>query len=251
MTQTPTQEHWLYGLSQVQALYQKRPQAIRVILYQEQRRTELAPLLQFAAKHKLPYRAVPDHELTAAASSVHHEGVCVKATMPSVLPLSALLAQPAPVILALDRIGNPHNLGAILRSAAYFGLDGILLTTEDGQARLSPAALRVAEGAGELLPVYEAASLGRAQVELKRRQIPIFGTDMHASQTLFETPLPRPCCIIMGNEHSGLSESTRRRCDGFVSIPGAATLDSLNVSVATGIVLAELFRQKTIPKKDN
>jgi RNA methyltransferase, TrmH family len=238
------EEVWIYGLSASRALFSKRPEDIRVILFGRERRRELAALLDYAAEQHIPYREVPPEELVAVSGSIHHEGLCLRALLPPRRRLEEALDAGVEVLLAVDRVGNPHNLGAIFRSAAYFGASGVILPEEDDQARLSPAALRVSEGGGELVPSLAVQSLGRAQVELKRRNITVIGTDAQAKRSLFESPLPRPCAVILGNETAGLSEATRSRCDLFISIPGTGVLDSLNVSVAAGVILAELFRTR-------
>jgi TrmH RNA methyltransferase len=231
----------------VLALFAARPEAMRVLLFREDRRTLVAPMLRYAAERRLPFRCVPEEELEAAADSRHHEGICVRATLPPTRPLDGQRFSPNACLLGLDRVGNPHNLGAILRSMAYFGADGLLLTEEDEQARLSPAALRVAEGGGERVPVYTCRSLGRAQVMLQRQGFSTIGTDARAPRSLFAEALPRPCLVLLGNEAKGLSPAARERCDLLVSIPGSGAVDSLNVSVAAGVLLAELSRTK--PKR--
>jgi TrmH RNA methyltransferase len=238
------EEPWLYGVSQCQALFAKRRQEIKVILYSAERRFEIGPLLQYAASQKLPYREVPTEELTAASNSIHHEGICIKAPLPKKLSLDAMLDRNPRFLLALDRVSNPHNVGAILRSAAYFGVDGVILPEDANQADLSPAVLRTSEGGGEYVPIASVSSLGRAQVELKRRNIGIIGADAKSPISLYDGPLPRPCALLVGNEGQGLSEVVRSRCDKLVSIPGTGQVDSLNVSVATAIFLAEAFRTK-------
>jgi TrmH RNA methyltransferase len=236
---------WLYGFNQVQALLAKRPKDMRVILYHQQRRYDLGPLLQCAASQRLPYREVPDEELTAASGSIHHEGVCVKAVLPPILPVEEALSRKLPFILAFDRVTNPHNVGAIMRSAAYFGVSGVLFSEDRDQALLSPAVLRTAEGGGEYIPSFLAKSLGRAQVEFKRRGYTIVGADARSPISIYEKPLTSPCVLIVGNEAQGLSETVRSRCDWLASIPGAGQVDSLNVSVATAILLAEALRPGT------
>ena len=235
-------EPWLYGFSQARALFARRRQDIKVILYSAERRFEIGPLLQYAASQKLPYREVPNEELSAASDSIHHEGICIKASLPKKISLEAALDKKPRLLLALDRVSNPHNVGAILRSAAYFGVDGVILPEDPNQADLSPSVLRTAEGGGEYIPIISAPSLGRAQVELKRRGVTILGADAKSPISLYEAPLPKPCILLVGNEAHGLSEVVRSRCDKLISIPGTGEVDSLNVSVATAVFLAELSR---------
>jgi RNA methyltransferase, TrmH family len=235
-------EPWLYGFSQARALFAKRRQDIKVILYSADRRFEIGPLLQYAAAQRLPYREVPTEELVAASDSIHHEGICIKAPLPKKISLEAALDKKPQFLLALDRVSNPHNVGAILRSAAYFGVDGVILPEDPNQADLSPSVLRTAEGGGEYVPIISAPSMGRAQVEFTKRGFTILGADAKSPISLYDSPVPRPCILIVGNEAQGLSEVVRSRCDKLVSIPGTGQVDSLNVSVATAVFLAEAFR---------
>lgn len=248
MAKQPTykrpEEPWLYGLSQVLALFETRPEDLKVILYQRERRALLGALFQFAAQKHLPYREVSPEELVSVTGSVHHEGVAVKASLPPLCSLEEASFEGAQLFLGLDRVGNPHNVGAILRSAAYFGVDGVIFSEDEAQAKPSAAVLRTAEGGAERVKLIRIQSLGRAQVELKRRGFTVIGTDANAPRSLFEAPLPRPCLVIVGNEAMGLSESVRSRCDLLVSIPGVGRVDSLNVSAASAVVLAELFRTR-------
>jgi TrmH RNA methyltransferase len=232
----------VYGLNAVLGLFAQRPQAIRAISHTEDVRLPLAPLLRAAAQRRLPYREVSPDELTRIAGSEHHEGVAVLADARPLATLeelaTALLARSG-VVVALDEVENPHNLGAILRSSAYFGAVGVLFASGDTTPRVPPSAVRVAQGAAELLVLAGTAALARPLAELGRRGVHIVGADTRAPRALHQVEWPRPLVVVLGNERSGLLPETRRACQELVSIPGTGQVESLNVSVAAGVVLAQ------------
>lgn len=243
-----TDTETVYGLNAVLAVFARRPEAIVRIAHTRDVRRDIADLLRVAASRHIPYNEVDEEELHRIAGSIHHEGICILARRRPLLSPEALatrlLATRGCAALALDRIGNPHNLGAILRSAAYFGIDAVLFAEEEGQSQLTPAAVRVAEGGAEYVPICIVSALAPALTALRGRKITVIGTDARARQSAFRERWPRPCVVVLGNERTGLSPAVRRACDDFVAIPGAGTIDSLNVSVAAGVILAELARTR-------
>jgi tRNA G18 (ribose-2'-O)-methylase SpoU len=165
--------------------------------------------------------------------------------MPSARALcERLAATPAAAAIALDRVTNPHNLGAVVRSAAYFGADGVLYAHGDGPARLPPAAVRVAEGGAECVPIAAVERLAPALAFARARGVRVVGTDARARDDAFSLAWPRPCIVVVGNEREGLSRDVRPLCDATVAIPGTGRVESLNASVAAGVVLAELARTR-------
>ena len=148
--------------------------------------------------------------------------------------------------LALDRVENSHNVGAILRSCAYFGAKGLLVGLGENATAVNSSAVRMAEGALEMVPLFECKSLPSILRELKAQGVFIAGADPSSKKGLYEMKLKYPCVMVVGNEREGLSEPVKKRCDALVRIPGAGDMESLNASVAAGILLAELSR-KTPP----
>ncbi len=233
-------ESVVYGVNAALALAQYRPQSIIRVYHNKERRLEVAPLLKCAAAAHRPYREVTDEELEKIAQTVHHEGVVVVAEPLSFGHFEHLLEHLTThsLIVALDVVGNPHNLGSILRSAAWFGADAVLMPAEAGQATVSPAAIRIAQGGAELVDCIPVPDLPRALAILRERKIAIIAADQAADRNVIEKPLHRPCCIVLGNEHTGLSPATREQCHVAVAIPGKGTIESLNVAVSAGILLA-------------
>ncbi|MCO5166301.1 MAG: RNA methyltransferase [Planctomycetes bacterium] len=234
------------GLHAALAVLRHRPGAIRRVYHAASRRHELGALLKHTAALRRPYNEVAPEELEAVAGTVHHEGVVVVTDPLEYVPLPALLrALPADgVLLALDGVGNPHNVGAILRSAAWFGAAGLVLPLDDPrQAALSPAAVRVARGGAEVVPVVGVPALVPALRQLAAAGVTLVAAEAETGESpLVGPPLPRPCCLVLGAEDQGLTPAARVACSRRLSIPGTGAVESLNVSVAAGILLAGLTR---------
>jgi predicted rRNA methylase len=212
----------------------------------------LKKVKEWCSRNKLPYRKLDQESLNKVASSVHHEGyvmVVRPLKQPSVHDwVKAGLAKHQ-FALALDRVENPHNVGAILRSCAYFGAEGLLVGLGESTTAVSSSAVRMAEGALEMVPLYECKSLPSILRELKARGVFIAGADPSSKQSLYDMKLKYPCVMVVGNEQEGLSDPVKKRCDTLVRIPGAGDMESLNASVAAGILLGELSRKATRPSK--
>ena len=227
----------------------RRPEAIISIDVVPETRGALAKLLAHAERARVPVRELSGEAMTRVAGGLHHEGVCLTVRPRPPLSVRALIellhagpGRAAGAGLALDNVGNPHNLGAILRSAAYFGARALLLSEADGQARLGPAAERVAEGGAEYVAIARAPTLAPTLAALHGSGIEIVGADARAGEPLAGRAFARPCLVVLGNERHGLSAEVLAVCDRLVAIPGTGAIDSLNVSVAAGILLAALAR---------
>lgn len=166
--------------------------------------------------------------------------------------LEALLADleqspDAPILLALDSIQDPHNLGAIIRSAAAVGVKAILLP-KDRSAPLSGTVAKVAVGAMAHVTICSVTNLVSALKDLQGHGFWVFGAAGEANQTLYEADFAGKVCLVVGGEGKGLRPLVRSQCDHLVSIPMQHGLDSLNASVATGVILFEMARQRSLAK---
>jgi TrmH RNA methyltransferase len=237
----------VYGVAAALAAFGTRPEAVLSIAYAQALRHPLAQLLKDAARRRIAYREVDTESLTRMAQSVHHEGVCLL-LRPRVTPSAAELLKSLGehgLVLALDGVQNPHNIGAILRSAAYFGMHGMVYANDENAAgsatpTLSAAARRVAEGGAEYLPALGVTSLADALREAKRHGLVIIGSDARASVTAASYAWPQRALLVLGHEQHGMTRPVREQCDQLLRIdgPGAQRIDSLNVSVAAGIFMA-------------
>jgi 23S rRNA (guanosine2251-2'-O)-methyltransferase len=187
-------------------------------------------------------------ELDKLSGQQRHQGVIAGFKGSNVAAegrLDALLdaIEGAPLILVLDGIQDPHNLGACLRTADAAGVH-LVVICKDHSAGITPVVRRAASGAAETLPVVQATNLARVLRTLKKRGIWLAGTSGAASDSLYSTDLTGPLALVMGSEGSGLRQLTSELCDYLVSIPMAGQVESLNVSVATGVCLFEINRQR-------
>lgn len=153
----------------------------------------------------------------------------------------------APLLLVLDQVQDPHNLGACLRTADGAGVDAVI-APRDRAVGLTPTVHKVASGAAQTVPFIQVGNLARALKTLKQRGVWLVGTDDTAEQTLFQADLAGPTALVMGAEDTGLRRLTREACDFLVSLPMQGTVPSLNVSVATGIALYEAVRQRAMAR---
>ena len=147
------------------------------------------------------------------------------------------------MLLVLDGVTDPHNLGACLRTADAAGVDAVVVPRH-GSARLGPTVSKVAAGAAESLPFATVANLGRVLGWLKDYGVAVFGTSDRGNKSLFDAELDRPLALVMGSEHTGIGKRIESLCDELVALPMEGSVPSLNVSVATGIFLYEIKRQR-------
>jgi RNA methyltransferase, TrmH family len=238
-------EFRIYGLNACQAAFKNRPDSIRKLWLLESRIPKFTALLAFCVKNKIGYNVVDNEDLEKLTGSAHHEGACLAVLPQAELPLSTwLMSVPAGPCLAiwLDGVGNPHNLGAILRSAAHFGVNAVLLPKESGLAN-SGAAARVAEGGAEYVPLVRLGRNENAIAQLKSAGFELVTTVVRGGGDLFKTALPKRCVLVMGAEQIGVDAELLSASAIKVEIPGTGKVDSLNVSAATAVLLAEWRRQ--------
>jgi len=234
----------LYGLNAVLALFERRPQALRKLYLAEELIPRLQPLLKWCVANRVGYRVVEEGDLNKLAATTHHEGVVADVLRAPMLELGAWLeALPAgkPVLaLWLDGVGNPHNFGAILRSAAHFGVAGLLLP-QGATLALSGAAARVAEGGAEAVPLVRLPALPDAMAQLRQAGFGLAATLVSGGDNLFATTLPARLVYVMGAEGEGMDRALAQDCDLQVSIPGSGAVESLNVASATAVLLSHWY----------
>jgi TrmH RNA methyltransferase len=232
----------LYGFNAVQAVFARRPDAIRKLYLAGPRVPQLQPLLKWCVAHRIGYRVVDDEdELRRLAGSTHHEGVVADVLRAPPLSLDAWLrALPAGPCCALwlDGVGNPHNLGAILRSAAHFGVAGLLLPAHSTLAP-SGAAARVAEGGAEAVPLVGLGAEEQALAQLRDAGFALAATVVRDGDDLFAASLPARLVYVLGAEGTGMGRALADACDLRLSIPGSGAVESLNVAAAAAVLLAQ------------
>jgi TrmH RNA methyltransferase len=234
----------LYGLHAVQAAFARRPEALRKLYLAEARIPQMQPLLKWCVAHRIGYRVVADEDLRKLAASSHHEGVVADVLRDEPAPLTTWLRgipEGAACALWLDGVGNPHNLGAILRSAAHFGAAAVLLPKSSALA-LSGAAARVAEGGADALPFVRMGREDNAIAQLRGAGFALAATVVRGGTDLFTTALPRRLVYVLGAEGEGMDAGLAAACDMRLSIPGTGAVESLNVASATAVFLAAWAR---------
>lgn len=230
----------IHGHHACMAVLQKRPDdVIRVACTRE----HLAAVEHALGKRKTHVGVLRENEIEKLAGTKQHEGLCLEAkerTWLSPAELVDLLVARKGVAIALDRVRNSYNIGAILRSAAFFGVDAVLLGAPAPHPGLDPNAIRVAEGGAEHVALARTTDLAEAAARLRRRGVTILGTDGQVDTDALTHDFPRPCVVVMGNEREGLNQRVRQQCDGLVAIRGTGAVESLNVGVAAGVLIARL-----------
>jgi 23S rRNA (guanosine2251-2'-O)-methyltransferase len=239
----------VFGLHAVRTLLQQRAERASLLVLQkgrdDARATELMQLAQNAGV-RVEWRDA--REIDRLAGSDHHQGACLQIRAVGALGEGALdelldRASAPPLLLVLDGVQDPHNLGACLRTADAAGASAVVVP-RDRAVGLTPTVRKVASGAAETMPLIQVVNLARTLRWLKDREIWLTGADDQAPGTVFQAKLTGPLAIVLGAEGAGLRRLTREACDTLVSIPMLGTAESLNVSVAAGVLLFEAVRQR-------
>ncbi|ANI31093.1 methyltransferase [Yersinia entomophaga] len=239
------EETRVYGENACQALFNSRPDAIVRAWFVQSVTPRFREALKWMAANRKAYHVVDEEELAKASGTEHHGGVCFLIKKRQGLDAETYLQQ-APqqdCVLALEEVGNPHNLGAIMRTCAHFGINGVLL--QDPAMLESGAAVRTAEGGAEHIKAINADDFLSVLDTFRNAGYTIVTTSSHKGTTLAKAELPAKMVLVLGQESDGLTDSAWQQGDLSVSIGGTGRVESLNVSVATGILLAEWWRQNS------
>ncbi|WP_442683706.1 TrmH family RNA methyltransferase [Stenotrophomonas sp. JC08] len=236
----------LYGVNAVLTMFAQRPQSLRKLYLAEAMIPRLQPLLKWCVANRVGYRVVGEGDLNKLAATTHHEGVVVDVLKREPLSLAAWLSavEEGPVLaLWLDGVGNPHNFGAILRTAAHFGVGAILLPG-DSPLALSGAAARVAEGGAEFVPLVRLPALPQAVAQLRDAGFGLAATLVEGGDNVFTAALPERMVYVMGAEGEGMDREFAQGCDLRLSIPGSGAVESLNVASATAVFLGSWYSRQ-------
>ena len=232
------------GLAAVTALFERNPQRVERLFFDDRVKGEVESFCRTLARAHKPYRQADKAELARVAGTLLHGGVVAIAgprPLPDFDPSAARAwAKNGKPLLVLDGIGNPHNLGAIARSAAFFGLEQIVLADRPDQALPADASYRIAEGGLEHLDLHR-APLPAALFEM-RPAYRVIGTALGQGQVPARLENGPPVALVFGNEETGLDRATIAACDQIWSIPGSGPVQSLNVAAAAAILLHLLTR---------
>ncbi|MGP1455168.1 MAG: TrmH family RNA methyltransferase [Treponema sp.] len=236
------------GFEAVKALAAQHPEKIFRLFFTARRAPTFGKTCTYLAKQKRLYRLVSsDTELEKLCESVHHQGVVAMIQTPLLPPVTKETIErwsaDGATVIVLDRVGNANNFGAIIRSAAFFGIENIVISAEEAQAGITPSAYRIAQGGMEFVSIYTTPS---AQIFLKQcsGQFTRIGTDHRAYRNLSDIQrIIQPdeaVALVLGNEERGLSAEVKKLCDTLVKIRGTGAIESLNVAQAATLFFAEL-----------
>lgn len=247
----------VYGVNAVlEALRAGKRQVEAIVILQSARPDRLKSVLELAREKNVPVQRVPRLDLDRSLGEARHQGVMARiaaahyASADDLLDsLEAKIGTPdPPLVLGLDGIEDPRNMGSILRTAECTGVDGVFIA-ERRAVGLTGAVAKVAAGALEYVPVARVTNLVRLIEQLKERNIWVVGAAADAKQSYTDWDWTLPAAVFLGSEGHGLHRLVREHCDTLVRIPVVGKLDSLNVSVAAGVLLYEARRQRNPPSR--
>lgn len=242
----------VYGLHAVRVMLERHPERVVEVRLSERRDDpRVRRIEELARQHNRPVQRVDAHALKQMLGDVAHQGVVAEVMpMPAWTEDTLLEAlSPAntapPLLLALDGVQDPHNLGACLRTADACGALAVVVP-KDRAAQMTPTVRKVAAGAAETTPVVAVTNLVRTLKLLKDAGLWIVGADADGAQMAHEVDLKVGTVLVLGAEGAGLRQLTRQTCDWVVRLPSLGAVESLNVSVAAGMLLYEVVRQRTV-----
>jgi len=244
-----SERSWVHGVHAVRWLLKQHPKRVRVLYVQDSREDARAvELLGLARDAGIDVKRIDGRRLDEWTGAAAHQGIAADVQPSRSWNESELLThldeQPEPaLLLLLDGVQDPHNLGACLRTANACGVQAVVVP-RDRAAGLTSTVRKVAAGAAELVPLVTVTNLARCMRLLKERDIWLIGADAQAERSTFEAELKGAMGIVMGGEGAGLRRLTREACDLLVRLPMHGAVESLNVSVATGMLLYEVLRQR-------
>lgn len=249
----------LFGIHPVvEALTEEPDRVVEVILLKDRHGTKLEEIIDLARRNKVKLTFVSALKIIGeGAANTRHQGVVAKISQTALLPFEDLVEKfhnlvhqgKHPRLIICDSLQDPQNLGAIIRSAHASGMTGVVITRENS-APLGGTAAKASAGAISHIDIAQVTNLAAALQQLKKAGAWIFGTVKESdAQSLYQTDLRLPACFVVGSEGRGIRPLVRKQCDVLTSIPMIGTLDSLNSSVAAGVIMFEALRQNLAAEK--
>ncbi|MBX2813732.1 MAG: hypothetical protein KTR25_18085 [Myxococcales bacterium] len=234
----------VHGYRAAAAAVKNRPAAVVRAYVDEAHAATYGDMMRVLATHRVAYRLLPSEEMVRVAGSGHHEGICllVKPRSPPDIETWLRSCPAAASAIVLDDVRNPHNLGAIIRMAAHFGVVGVWST---GLVPNHGALARVAEGGAESVDIFQVTTTAVILPRLHRAGFEIVAASPKAKTSLYAHRFPRRVAFVLGAEQQGLSEQSAALVDLSLTVPGTGTVESLNVSMAAAIFVSEYARQRT------
>lgn len=243
-------EEIVYGFNPVMEALRSSRRAFELFVATGARDNRLERLLKLAAEKGVPVRPREKGDIARLCGTDHHQGVALRVESFAYAELTDILASwresgESGLLLVLDGVQDPHNLGALIRSAACAGAHGVIIPA-DRAAQVTPVVEKVSAGAVETVPVTQVTNIARTLEELKEAGFWIFGADSSAAASVFDQDLEGNVALVIGSEGEGIRPLVKKRCDLLVKIPLKGGVSSLNASVSGGILLFEAVRQRGV-----
>lgn len=244
---------FIYGRNSVLEWLQSNLQVRRIFLSKDSKGNAFAEILEMANKRRIQVQRSDRQQLDKLVQHSHHQGVVAEvffkyAEIDDILD-AAKEKDEAPLIALLDSLKDPHNLGAILRTADAAGIHGIIIP-KDNSVGITPTVVKSSAGAIAHIPVVQVTNLARTIDDLKNEGFWFYGSEENQNKSYSDVDYAGPTGIVMGSEGSGLRRLIREKCDFLISIPMSGKINSLNVSVAAGLVFYEARRKRSNTRKN-
>jgi 23S rRNA (guanosine2251-2'-O)-methyltransferase len=239
----------IFGFHSVESLLRTNPESIiKVFIHINRKDKRANELVNTLTNQKIAFSTTDKNDLDRIAKGEIHQGVISEVILPPLLNEESLFKSISdkslkPLILVLDSIQDPRNLGACLRSANAAGVNYVIIN-KDGSAPINAAVHKTSAGAINSLKIFHVTNLSRTIKEMQKRGIWVIGLDGNSKSTIYDVDLTDATAVVMGSEGKGIRQLIKKTCDQIVTIPMSGNIESLNVSVATGIALFESKRQR-------
>lgn len=244
------QHEFIYGIHALESVIEREPERlIELFVLKGKDEKSIHTIVNQARRFGASIQFCQRKTLDEKADSAQHQGVVARVKPGKVFTENDLPAiiekQEQPFLLILDGVTDPHNLGACLRTADGAGVHAVIVP-KDNSATLTPVVRKVACGAAEVIPLVQVTNLARTLRDLQGMGLWIVGTAGEAESNIYQCKLSGPMALVMGAEDKGMRRLTREHCDELIKLPMAGSVSSLNVSVATGVCLYEIVRQRQL-----
>ena len=240
----------IYGIHAVESAIRNQPENVLQVFLQQGRNDNRIQKIQHIAKNSgVSMQAISNDKLKEKCPKARHQGVVaeIRFNKSSAVSLDDILEKESLLLLVLDEVQDPHNIGACLRTADAVGVDAVIVSKNRSPA-LTPVIRNVASGAAETVPYIMVSNLARVLEKIKQSNVWVMGTSGDCKQTIYNisdsSSMGNRLALVMGSEGKGLRRLTRETCDELVSIPMQGSVESLNISVATAVCLYEIRRQQ-------
>ncbi len=238
----------IYGIHAVESAIRNQPETVLQLFLQQGRNdNRIKKIIDIAKNSGITIQSITSARLKEKCPKARHQGIVaeIRRSQSSVVSLDDVLEKESILLLILDEVQDPHNIGACLRTADAIGVDAVIVSKNRSPA-LTPVIRNVASGAAETVPYIMVSNLAQALEKIKQSNVWVMGTSGDCEQTIYDTGVNNRLALVMGSEGKGMRRLTREACDELVSIPMQGSVESLNISVATAVCLYEIRRQQKL-----